>query len=199
MAYNPGDILLVRDHTGGNDLLGNLILAAQRARYGYSDCARWTHAALIVSEDGDIVEATAHGIERNNLSRYEHFETLIITPSTATLEQRQLAVEGALAQVGTKYDVLDFIALGCSLLMNLRWSLHSYRRFICSGLVARYTEKYIATYPYPSEAMMPADLGHYYGAISGDPLPPISLSGQFLDKFRAVCWGLSPFNHGLRP
>lgn len=146
MTYNPGDILLVRDYTGGSDLLGNLIMAGQRARYGNVDECRWTHSALIVSETGDLVEALARGVKLTNISKYSHVETLIID-TKASAEQRHLAVIGALHQVGDHYGVLDFLSLAFSLLTGLRWSLHADRQPICSELVSRYTEKVSAHLP----------------------------------------------------
>ena len=197
-TYTPGDILLVRDYTGGSDLLGNLILAGQRARYGNVDMARWTHSALIVDEHGGLIEAMAKGIVSGHISEYAKSETLIISPPSATPESRALAVSGALSQLGDSYGVLDFISLAFSLLSGLRWSLHADRQPICSELVSRYTEKYISSYPYCAERMMPADIGVYFKAFTGQPLPPLSFFGRALDKFRAVCWALSPFRSGIR-
>ena len=193
MTYQPGDILLVRDYNGGSDLLGELIMAGERARYGDSQYAVWTHCALIVDSAGGIVEALSRGIERANLSKYHGKEVLVISPPT-TPDKRAFAVAFAEAQVGTSYDRLDFVSLAGSLLTGLPWSLHRDRAYICSGLVARATECYTpAGYPYPPEAMMPADLGAAFKAIPGDPLPPLSFIGRLLDKVRAVARAISPF------
>lgn len=194
-----GDILLVRDYSGQGDLLGNLIMAGERARYGNSDYARWTHSALIVSASGDLVEALENGIERTHISKYDKVETLVISPNVVA-QLREYACRFALAQAGTKYDVLDFISLAGSLLTGWDLSLHSDKRFICSGLVGRATEAYtFQGYPYPAEQLMPADLGVQFNALSGEPLPPLDRFGRFLDKFRALAWSLNPFRKGLRP
>lgn len=103
-----------------------------------------------------------------------------------------------MTQVGDSYGVLDFISLAFSLLTGLRWSLHADRQPICSELVARYTEKYVASYPFAAERMMPADLAHYWG-VSAIEVPSVSLMGRLLDKLRAVCWAVSPFKHGVMP
>lgn len=200
-TYTPGDILLVNDYNGGSDLIGNLIRAGERARYGDSDYTRWTHSALIVSSNGDLVEALAHGVERTNISKYADHDTLIVKPDIAASDvRRTYAVRFALAQAGDKYDVLDFIALAMTLLTRCDLSLHSDKHYICSELVARATESYTHDgYPYPVEQMMPADLGDYWHALSGKPLPTMSRIGQALDLLRHVCWALSPFKHGLRP
>ena len=196
--YRPGDILLVRNSSGGSDLIGNLIMAGQRARYGNVDEARWTHSALIVSATGDLVEALARGVARTNIAKYAKVETLVVNVN-ATSEERTLIVAGALTQVGDSYGVLDFISLAFSLLTGIRWSLHADRQPICSELCARFTEKVIPAYPYCAERMMPADLGFSWEAFSGQPLPPLSFFGRLLDKVRVIAWALSPFTKGLKP
>lgn len=194
-SYTPGDVLLVNDFAGSGDLLGQLIRAGERTRYGNSDYARWTHSAMIVSADGDIVEALSQGIVRSNISKYAAVETLVVSPPVPYSDPRRAyAVRFAEAQVGTRYDVIDFVSLALSLLTGWEWSLHSDTRFICSGLCARATESYTDHgYPFPSEAMMPADLGDFYGALSGQPLPPPTFLGRLLDKVRALARAISPF------
>jgi hypothetical protein len=202
-TYTPGDILLVDDYdTKHFDLLGNLIRAGERARDGAtSDGVRWTHSAMIVSADGDLAEALEGGIARTNIRKYHAVETLVVSPPIpADDPRRAYAVRFALAQVGTSYDVMDFVSLAMSLLTRLDWSLHSDKRFICSGLCARATEAYTDSgYPYPSEAILPADLGAYWGASSGAALPSVSFFGRALDLLKAVSWALSPFRSGIRP
>lgn len=194
-AYVAGDVLLVNDYTGSSDLLGDLIRAGERARYGPSDYARWTHSAMIVSADGDLVEALADGIDRTHISKYAKVQTLVVSPPVpADDPRRAYAVRFAEAQVGTKYDVLDFVAVAFSLLANLKVSVHSDGRFICSGLCARCTESYTDHgYPYPSEAMLPADIGDHWGALSGAPLPPPSFFGRVLDRIKVIARAISPF------
>lgn len=181
-----GDILLVRDYKPSGDLLGELIMAGERARFGDSDYSRWTHSALIVNSSGDLIEALADGIKRTNLSKYQGVEVLVVSPPV-NAAMRAYACAFAQAQVGTEYDVLDFVFLALSLLTGAKLSLHSDRAFICSGLVSRATECYTAHgYDYPTEQIMPADIGQVFGALSGEPLPPLSFVGRLLDKFRAL-------------
>lgn len=193
--YTPGDILLVNDYSGSRDLLGNLIRAGERARYGDTDDARWTHSALIVSTDGDIVEALARGVARSHISKYDSVEVLTVSPGVAADDPRRgFAVAFALSHVGDAYGYLDFVSLAMTLLTGLDWSLHSDRSFICSQLVARATECFTHDgYDWPCEQMMPADLAAAWGALSGEPVPSLSLFGRVLDKFRAVVRAISPF------
>ena len=199
-TYTPGDILLVNDYAGSSDLLGNLIRAGERARYGNSDHARWTHAALITTTDGDIVEALAHGVCRSHVTDYNAYETLVISPRYAAASKRDYAVRFATAQVGDRYDVIDFATIALSILTGFDLSLHTDKRYICSGLVSRATESYTFDgYQYPTEQMMPADIGDYWRAFSNEPLPALSLIGRLLDKIKAISWALSPFKTGIRP
>lgn len=88
MTFTPGDILLVNDYSGGSDLIGNLIRAGERARYGDTDASRWTHCALIVSDSGDLVEALSNGVCRTNIRKYRSDQTQVIRPAGATPAQR---------------------------------------------------------------------------------------------------------------
>lgn len=190
MSYAAGDILLVRNHNAGSSLISNLIMAGERARYGNSEWAVWTHAALITSDTGDLVEALANGVAYSHISKYASEETLIISADSiygVTPDKREFACAFARAQVSLRYDVLDFISLAMTLLTGLDWSLHSDKRFICSQLVARATECYTAYgYRYPCEQVLPADLAAQFYAIESAPLPPLSRLARVLDKFRAV-------------
>lgn len=180
-----GDIILVRDRH--EDTIGQLIMAGERGRYPKdADAAAWTHSALIVSDTGDLVEANQPGIQAGNVSKYKDHITLILSPEVGD-EYRAYACRFAVAQIGTKYDVLDFVGLAVQCLFGWQISLHSDKRFICSGLVSRATECYTTSgYPLPSEAMMPADLAVYFGGTSGQALPSRTAFGRFLDVVRGI-------------
>jgi hypothetical protein len=196
-AFTPGDFSLHRASTskgrgGATTVLGKLIQAGERRRFGNSDYARWTHSTLIVSSTGDIVEAIESGVKLNNISKYRNTDYMIVHVD-APPEQRQMAAELAL-EISKRHDgygILNFIALAFQALFGWSLSLHVDNQFICSGLVSRATEKYIVLYPRSPEDMMPADLAAYWGAQSGEPLPKpgffgrlLDLLGTFVDLFR---------------
>lgn len=201
MLYTPGDILLVDSYVGQGSIVANLIRAGERATYGNTDYTRWTHAALIVSEDGDLVEALSVGVRRTNISKYAGMDILVVSPPIpADDPRRAYAVRFALSQVGEDYDYLDFVGLAFNAVGGLSLSLHTDHRFICSGLVARATESYTEDgYNYVTEQMKPADLAYAWRAISGEPTPTLSRFGRFLDLVRSIGWALSPFHEGVRP
>lgn len=183
VQLNPGDFFLVCDWH--EDLLGKLIQAGSRVRYGNTDLARWSHAGMIVGIDGSIVEAEAAGIQLNHISKYTHADLYVVNPG-ADDTQRQLACAFAKAQVGVPYDKLDFVALAFQLLLNSKISIHNSVRFICSGLVSRCTEKYITGYPRSPECMMPSDLADYWNVKTNQPLPNEGLFDKFLNAIAFV-------------
>jgi hypothetical protein len=194
-TFSPGDFSLHRaaatkGRDGATTTLGKLIQAGERTRYGNSDYARWTHSALIVSEDGDICEALEKGVTRDNISKYRGTDYLIVHVVASDV-QRQLACGFAESRVGDRYGVLNFVGLAIQSLFGWNLSVQMDGQFICSGLVARATEKYIEAYPRSPENMMPGDLAFFWGADSEEPLPALGFFGQclnllvaFVDLFR---------------
>src|SRR5689334_6576490 len=74
-SFVPGDFSLHRATTtkgrgGATTMLGKLIQAGERARFGNSDFARWTHSTLVVSATGDICEAIESGVVLDNIAKY---------------------------------------------------------------------------------------------------------------------------------
>ena len=186
----PGDFSLHRATTnkargGETTALGKLIQAGERVRFGNSDFARWTHSTLIVSESGEIVEAIESGVAEDNIKKYLNTDYLIVHVS-ATPDQRALACGFARSRVPDKYGIVNFIALAIQCLFGCTLSVHLGGQYICSGLVARATEKYIEGYPRTPEDMMPGDLAYFWAASSGEPLPPLGLIGRALNLLVTV-------------
>lgn len=186
----PGDFSLHRatttkGRTGATTTLGKLIQAGERRRYGDCDFARWTHSALIVSEAGDICEAIEKGVARDNIEKYRGSDYMVVH-AVASDDQRRLACGFAETRVGDHYGILNFVGLAIEALFGWNLSVHMDGQFICSGLVARATEKYIEAYPRSPEDMMPADLAWFWGAESGEPLPVPGLFDRFLTTLGTV-------------
>lgn len=191
----PGDFSLHRASTnktrgGETTALGKLIQAGERVRFGNTDLARWTHSALIVSEGGEIVEAIESGVSEDNIEKYRNTDYMIVHVQ-APPEQRALACGFARSRVPDSYGIFNFVGLALQSLFGWTLSVHLGGQYICSGLVARATEKYIEGYPRSPEDMMPGDLAYFWGASSGEPLPPLGFVGRalnllvtFVDFFR---------------
>jgi hypothetical protein len=183
--FVPGDFSLHRATTtkgrgGATTALGKLIQAGERARFGGSDFARWTHSTLIVSDRGDICEAIDSGVALDNIAKYRDSDYIVVHVS-ASPDQRALACGFAKTRVGDKYGIVNFIGLAFQALFGWTVSVHMDGQFICSGLVSRATEKYIDAYPRSPENMMPGDLAYFWDATSGEPLPALGIIGRLLN------------------
>jgi hypothetical protein len=201
--FVPGDFTLHRatatkGRRGATTALGKLIQAGERARFGNSDFARWTHSTLIVSEGGDICEAIESGVALDNIEKYLNSDYIVVHVS-ASPQQRELACGFARTRVGDSYGIVNFIGLAFQALFGWTLSVHMDGQFICSGLVSRATEKYIESYPRSPEDMMPGDLAYFWDASSGEPLPALGLLGRllnllvlFVDMFRRGRGDLAP-------
>jgi hypothetical protein len=188
--FIPGDFSLHRASTnkgrgGATTTLGKLIQAGERVRYGNSDFARWTHSTLIVSEDGGIVEAIESGVALDNIEKYRGSDYMVVHVSALPV-QRELACGFARTRVGDGYGILNFVGLAFQALFGWKLSIDIDGQFICSGLVARATEKYIDAYPRSPEDMMPGDLAYFWDASSGEPLPALGFFGRLLNLLVTV-------------
>src|ERR1700680_4506674 len=66
--FVPGDFILAHRH----NLIAGLISQAQKRRFKGADAvyAHWSHSAMIVANDGALVEAEVTGVRQNPISRY---------------------------------------------------------------------------------------------------------------------------------
>lgn len=133
---NPGDFILAHRHHP----IAGLISLAQKRRFKGADAvfAHWSHAALVVDENGSLVEAEINGVRQNPISRYRAGEYhLVRLGSEFSSEGRAAAVAYAGQQVGQGFGFLDMF--GASLYLLFGWPVHLVRRGheICSGLVVR--------------------------------------------------------------
>lgn len=147
-----GDVLLVQGHSW----FDRLIQMAQLRRDGKQ--ARWSHAAMIVSADGDLIEAAgSHGVQRNHLSAYAAFPTVILSID-ATEAQRASAVAFAESCIGDRYDWLDLGPIGLNLLVNDPVIFRVSKKYICSELVSLALQAAGISLPRDPSDMSPGDL-----------------------------------------
>lgn len=188
----PGDILLVCDYDGPSDWLGGLIRGGERARGDGHPI--WTHSALIVTADGDLIEALQQGVVRSHITKYAHVKTKTLAlPVAADDPRRAYAIRYAESIEGEAYGVVDFISLGLSTLLRNRWSTHVDGRPICSELVARAVESTTDHgFPYAPERMMPSDLDRAFDGVA--PLPALGFWARLRVLLTVTAQAVSPFH-----
>ena len=167
-----GDFIL----THGNDLYDKLIRFGQALRFvgGDRKYTYWNHAAIIVDEQGTLIEALSNGVSKTNISKYKPVEYhLVRLGTTADDFDRIEAVRFAQWSLGEKYGWLTIMSIAIGLLTGGRFTFGYEGQVICSGLVARAMERTSAIFNRNAEDMMPADLAMYYQVE-----PPVGTSND---------------------
>jgi uncharacterized protein YycO len=159
--YDPGDFIL----THGSAFFSKLIRFGQRLRFRGSNrkYAWWNHAAMIVSETGDLIEALGPGVERTHIDKYKPTEYhLVRLGSLADRRDREQVVAFADWCRGEKYDFVTIVSIAFTLLFGGKFDFGMDGETICSGLVARALERTNAIFDRTPSHIMPADLARYF-------------------------------------
>lgn len=159
----PGDFLL----THANAWTSRLIRWGETLRYHgpRRKFAHWSHAALFVSADGDIIEALGGGVQQRNVSVYRDTEYHVIRLCDALDLERQHEVAFATHCLNDHYGYLTIVSLAITLLTASKLAFGVDGQMICSGLVARCLERTGAIFPYDSWRMLPADLAECFNVV----------------------------------
>jgi uncharacterized protein YycO len=129
---------------------------AGHREYGY-----WSHAALIVSEEGDLVEALTKGVVRSHISDYQDVEYTLVRVHAAPLDQEEI-LRFANKVVGDEYGWTTIVCVGLGLMTGGDLTFGFEGHMICSGLVALAEERAGAVFDRLAEDIVPADLARYY-------------------------------------
>lgn len=162
--YQPGDFILTSNKT----LFGWLIRLGQRLVYWGRNrpYAHWSHAAMITSGKGDLIEALVTGVERTHISKYKDVEYHVVRldPDFLRPGDREQIVRfaGWCADQDVKYGWVTVVSIGISLLTGLRFSFGFDGQQICSGLVARALERSDHIFERSPAHILPADLAFLF-------------------------------------
>jgi hypothetical protein len=159
--FVPGDFILAHRH----NLIAGLISQAQKRRFRgiESVYAHWSHSAMIVGQDGALVEAEVLGVRQNPISRYREDEYhLVRLGADFSAEGREQAVAYSKAQVGQGFGFLDMFGAGLYLLFGWRVRLARRGHEICSGLVVRALQAGGLVPQLDPLLTLPADLAKLY-------------------------------------
>lgn len=179
-SYEPGESaaeLRAADFilTHGRAWTSRIIRFGQRLRIHGNDrkYTRWNHAALIVDESGNLVEALGAGVIRRNIAAYAGTEYQLVRIS-ASDEDREQVVAFAEWAMGQPYAWLTIVSIALSLLTGAKFTFAYEGQHICSGLVARALERAGAIFNRTPSHIMPADLAKYFAV---EPPPPSTPTG----------------------
>ncbi len=162
-AFTAGDFILTHRHTP----IAQLIIVGQKMRFRGADSqyARWSHCALVIAENGTLVEAESTGVRSSPISRYEanEYHLVRLDPESGP-HDRQRIVEYASAQVGQAFGYLALF--GAALFLLFGWPLKLMRRDhqICSGLVVHALQAGGLILDIDPSLTLPADLAKMFAA-----------------------------------
>jgi len=168
-APRPGDFIL----THGDEWTSKLIRFGQglrfrgpRARFTY-----WNHAALIVDDEGGIVEALGTGVTARTIHDYHPTQYTVVRITASDDDRRQVA-RFAQAVIGAEYGWLTIASIAISLVTGGALAFAIDGQLICSGLVARALERTDAIFRHDPARIMPAELAELFAVEAPSPATP---------------------------
>lgn len=167
-GFLPGDFLLSKAHGIKHDIISwgqALRLHDADKRY-----AGYTHAAMVVSPTGELIEANGEGVRTSSLKQYViDKEVYQVVHIEASDEARRLVVDFASDALAARapYDGLAIVCTTFWAFTGSRLMFFMDGSFTCSGLVAAALERMGANFDMNAARVTPAQLAVFFGA----PLP----------------------------
>lgn len=156
----PGDIILVRHE----HWLSSLIRCFVRMRYRAPEdrpYTYWSHAALVVSHAGQMVEVNVRGVVTSHLRQYRdrdyHYVWLDVPDAG-----RKAAVQFAKSRLRQKYSLRNFLLLAASIALGDRLPMPDSGHG-CVSLVAQALQEAGIRFDRKPTDMTPADLAKRFG------------------------------------
>lgn len=167
MKTTPGDIVLTGKKAQG--VVSLAIKLGSKLRYGLnSPHTKYSHAALVVGYNGELVEAQGRGVKRANISKYALKDYDIVLAHVDEHDRKQVVdFADSVVEAKTKYGVLTFIGLAiyCATAplpfiptINVQGSGTA----ICSGFVCDALTRAGFTWQREPYVMMPSDIAAYF-------------------------------------
>ena len=158
----PGDIILIR----GPGWLGWLIRLGARIRYRNDDLryAHWSHAAMVLSANGHLVEVHALGVGVCGIEKFRNSEFHYVRLDLSDRD-RMLAVRYGYACVGQRYGVSSFLLFCLSLALGDRFHVPDWGQQGCVALIVRALQRAGVAFDRAPSDMMPADLAKRFGVL----------------------------------
>ncbi len=159
----PGDVILVR----GTGWLGKLIRFGMRMgcrSYGDRALAYWSHAAIIVSAHGHLIEVIPAGVVLNRLENYRNQEYHYVYLDLSAAE-RARAAGYAYSCLKQKYGRLSFVLLTLAVFTGDWFEVPDRGQQGCVTLIARALQRAGMTFARRPTDMTPADLASNLGVM----------------------------------
>jgi uncharacterized protein YycO len=161
-SARAGDFILT--HSTGT--FGRLIRFGEHLRYRGPEkvFAHWSHAAIFVNDNGDIIEALGGGVQKRNIAVYRNTEYVVVhLPSTTAKQDRDQAVKFADHCLNESYGWLTIVSIALTLLAGSKLNFGVDGQQICSALVARAAERIGEIFDENEPwHLMPADLAKHF-------------------------------------
>jgi hypothetical protein len=171
-APRPGDFIL----THGDEWTSRLIRFGQGLRYRGASAkyTYWNHTALVVDDQGGIVEALGNGVKQRTIHDYDPTQYTVVRIE-ASDEDRAEAAAFARSSIDADYGWLTIVSIAVSLVTGGKLAFAVDGQLICSGLVARSLERTTAIFAHDPARIMPAELAEMCAV---DPPPPGTPKGK---------------------
>jgi hypothetical protein len=159
----PGDVVLIR----GAGWLGRTIRLFVRMRCrresGLS-FAHWSHAGIIVSPQGHLVEVLHTGVVLSHIEKYRNQEYHYAHLDLAAAD-RTRAARYAQSCLRQKYNCWSFILLRFAVLSGDRFEVPDRGQQGCVALIARALQRAGMTFARRPTDMTPPDLARTFGVM----------------------------------
>jgi hypothetical protein len=159
----PADLILIRSKTW----LGKLIRFFERIRFRTEKdrpFAYWSHAALVVTSAGHLIEVVHTGVVLGKIENYRdqeyHYVYLDLSES-----DRSKAVRFAYSCLRQKYGRSGFLLLALSVLLGDRLKVPDRGQQGCVALIVRALQRAGVTFEHRPVDMTPADLAKRFDVM----------------------------------
>jgi hypothetical protein len=159
----PGDVVLIRG-TGWLGQAIRLFVRMRCRRSGDRPFAHWSHAAIVISPRGHLVEVVHTGVVLSSLEKYcwQEYHYVYLNLSAA---DRTRAAHYAYSCLRQNYGRLSFILLALAVLTGDWFEVPDRGQQGCVALIARALRYAGVTFARRPADMTPADLAKQFGVM----------------------------------
>ena len=161
--FNPGDFILVST-TG---ILAKFIRFGQFIRYHgkMKPFSTWNHAAMIVDEEGTIIEAVGRGVRYAHIDEYKNVEYYLVNTKLNS-QSRNQAVAACKSFIKDKYGWFTIVSIAIELITGIKLQFSLNNSMICSAVVGQSLWAGGVIFNRNPYQMMPADLAAAFNIIA---------------------------------